>query len=100
MNGEPTKVRDVLRGRHALVTGSSSGLGAEFARELARHGCDLTLVARREDRLQALRQELCARYGVKVFVVPADLTMSGATQRLYEAAKESGKPVDVLQQGA
>jgi short-subunit dehydrogenase len=96
MSGESTNVRDVLRGRHALVTGSSSGLGVEFARELARRGCDLTLVARREDRLQALRQELCARYGVKVFVVPADLTAPGATQRLYEEAKESGKPVDVL----
>ncbi len=36
MNGEPTKVRDVLRGRHTLVTGSSSGLGVEFAREKPR----------------------------------------------------------------
>ena len=40
------------------------------------------------------------RYGVKVFVVPADLTAPGATQRLYEEAKESGKPVDVLQRVA
>jgi short-subunit dehydrogenase len=49
-----------LAGRHALVTGSSSGLGVDFARELARRGAGLTLVARREDRLRALERELVA----------------------------------------
>jgi uncharacterized protein len=47
-----------LAGRHALVTGSSSGLGVDFARELARRGAGLTLVARREDRLRAVAREL------------------------------------------
>jgi short-subunit dehydrogenase len=96
MSGEPANGRGVLQGRHALVTGSSSGLGVEFARELARRGCDLTLVARRKDRLQALRQELCARYRVDVLVVPVDLAAPGATQCIYEEAKESCKPVDIL----
>ena len=47
-----------LAGRHALVNGSSSGLGVDFARELARRGAGLTLVARREDRLRAVAREL------------------------------------------
>lgn len=86
----------LLRGRHALVTGASSGLGVEFARDLARRGCNLTLAARREERLRALQQELSARHGVDVFVVPVDLAAPGAAEHLYTEASRSGGPVDVL----
>ena len=96
MNSDSTIGRDALSGKHALVTGASSGLGVGFARELARRGCALTLVARREDRLRRLGQELSARHGVDVFVVPADLATPGATQRLYKEVRESSRPVDVL----
>ncbi|MFL5879080.1 MAG: SDR family NAD(P)-dependent oxidoreductase, partial [Actinomycetota bacterium] len=57
-----------LAGRHALVTGASSGLGVDFARELARRGAGLTLVARREDRLRAVARELADTHGVEVQV--------------------------------
>jgi uncharacterized protein len=57
----------------ALVTGASSGLGAEFARRLAERGHDVTVVARRVDRLEQLREEIIARHPVRVTVLAADL---------------------------
>jgi hypothetical protein len=57
----------------ALVTGASSGLGAEFARRLAARGHDVTIVARRVDRLEALRTEILAKHAVTIDVLEADL---------------------------
>jgi NAD(P)-dependent dehydrogenase (short-subunit alcohol dehydrogenase family) len=71
-----------LQGRHALVTGASSGLGADLARELACRGAGLLPVARREDRLRALERELVDRHGVTVDVAVLDLTADGAPEEL------------------
>ncbi|MBN1965346.1 MAG: SDR family oxidoreductase [Anaerolineae bacterium] len=85
-----------LAGKTALVTGASSGLGVTFARELAARGADLILVARREDRLRAVQQEIAATYGVAVDVLPLDLLDEAARQDLHDRLQAQGKAVDIL----
>jgi uncharacterized protein len=80
----------------ALVTGASSGLGAEFARQLAGRGYDLALVARRKGRLEALAEELRARHGVRAEVLPCDLTAAGARAVLPARVAALGLRIDVL----
>jgi short-subunit dehydrogenase len=59
---------------HALVTGASSGLGAAFAERLAQDGYDLTILARRRDRLESLAEKLQANHHVNIEVISADLS--------------------------
>jgi short-subunit dehydrogenase len=78
-----------------LVTGASSGIGSEIARELARRGHGLTLVARREDRLRELAAELGSS-GIRAEVLAADLTDLEARAALPERVEALGLAVDVL----
>jgi hypothetical protein len=86
----------VLKGKTALVTGASSGLGIDFARELASRGCNLILVARREDRLQAVQQEIQQTFGVNVENIVLDLGAPEAAAALYQQTAGNGRVVDVL----
>src|SRR6476646_3181757 len=78
---------DSLRGKRALVTGASSGIGAAIARELARRGVDLVLTARRKDALDQIAGE-CK--DVRVDVVVADLGKPGGGSAVWTAASASG----------
>lgn len=81
-------------GPWALVTGASSGIGAEFARQLARQRLNLVLVARRVERLEALAAELRSAYSVEVVVVPADLAREDFLPGLIDATQ--GREIGLL----
>ena len=80
----------------ALVTGASAGIGAEFARRLAALGHGVTLVARREDRLRALADDLRTRHGVRAEAMPCDLTDPDARAALAGRITDAGLRVEVL----
>jgi short-subunit dehydrogenase len=77
-----------LQGRYTLVTGASSGLGREMAREIARrHGGHLVLVARRKDRLEELAKEL-EQHGAKAVCISADLSRPEDVERVLKEATD------------
>jgi short-subunit dehydrogenase len=84
------------RGRTALITGASSGLGEEFARQLAARGSDLVLVARRLDRLDALADDLRSTHGVTVTTLASDLSAPGAAAALADELAARDIPVHTL----
>jgi hypothetical protein len=73
----------------ALITGASSGLGAEFANQLAAMGFDLILVARREDRLQQLGASIQANFGVEIKILPADLSIQSEIERVISVINQT-----------
>lgn len=81
-----------MTGRRALVTGASSGIGADIARELAALGVDLVLTARRRDALEAVAAT-CK--GVKIEIFTADLGQPDAARALWDTAIANG-PIDIL----
>jgi uncharacterized protein len=85
-----------LRGKTALVTGASSGIGEAAAKQLAARGANLVLTARRAERLEALAAALRREHGVEVRVVPLDLGTPTAARELFAKTEGEGLSIDVL----
>ena len=80
----------------ALITGASSGIGLELAKLHARQGGDLILVARSQDKLESLKQELEAKHSINVTVITQDLSETGAANRVFAQTQAMGLEVDIL----
>ena len=80
----------------ALITGASSGLGREFAWICAERGYDLVITARNLANLNALKSEIEAKFGVRVFVFEADLSQNTSVDKICEFVRENSLKIDIL----
>lgn len=85
-----------FNGRTALITGASAGIGFEFAHKLAARGANLVLVARSEDRLAALSDELKNKYNVNVSYFALDLSTPDSGEMLIGKLSQAGITTDIL----
>lgn len=92
--GEPESSGTAAARPLAVVTGASSGIGKAFAKRLARDGYDLVLVARRQNRLDALAEELKSAHGARSEIIIADLAVNEGLQTVVE--KLNSAPVELL----
>lgn len=87
---------DSYNDRWALITGASSGIGAEFATQLAGRGMHLILAARRKDKMAELATELNTRHGTRCHIVAIDLSDPESSRRLFEEIKRLEVNVELL----
>lgn len=83
-------------GKTVLITGASVGIGESFARQLGAKKANLILVARREDKMRTLADELSKKHGIQVEVIASDLAKPGAAHLLFQETERRKLQVDVL----
>jgi short-subunit dehydrogenase len=81
---------------YSLITGASGGIGYYFAHELAKRKHNVIIVARSQDKLQKLKEELISRYKVKCELLALDLSMSDAANQLHNWCKQNNYEVNIL----
>ena len=80
----------------ALITGASSGMGLEYAIQLAKSGCNLLIVSNEEEKLKNIAEQLQNEYHVKVAQKYQDLAKTDAAQELFEFCKQNNIQIDIL----
>lgn len=84
------------KGKWALITGASAGIGHAYAHELAARGTNLILVARRQEKLSALANELIERHKIEADVIPANLASVEAAQQVFNEVEQRKRTVNIL----
>src|SRR5258708_34465798 len=84
-----------LRGKTAIITGASAGIGQACARALASEGARLVLTARRQDRLEKLKKEV-EKAGTKAVIVTGDAREEETAVRTVKAPRDTFGPIDIL----
>lgn len=85
-----------LSGKVALITGASSGLGVQFAEALAGAGASLAILARRREKLEAVKKDIEGKFGVEVFVEPCDALSISDIRSSVQKVREHYKHIDIL----
>jgi len=84
------------KGKWALVTGASAGIGKALAEELAKGGTNLVLTARREDRLRSIAQSLSATHKIQSEIFVADLAQPAVPEAIFQFTQAKGLTIDLL----
>jgi len=84
------------KGKYAIVTGASCGIGYELAKILAKDGKDIVVIARSRDRLEDLKKEIESKHGTKVKVLAKDLSDPKAPPQIFSELEKEKIAVDVL----
>lgn len=85
-----------LKGKYALVTGGSEGIGAAIAMTLAQEGCDVAICARRKELLDETAREIANKTGRRILPIPADLTKAEDAKNFVDTAHKAFKRIDIL----
>lgn len=86
-----------IENKYALITGASSGIGADMSRILSEKGYNLVIAARREEKLEALKKEILEKYKeIDIKVIPIDLSLKESPEILYNKIKESDIQIYIL----
>src|SRR5260221_8084900 len=95
MQSEQLQATD-LRGKVAIVTGASSGIGEAIAEELVQRGARVALFARRENRLQELAQRLAGKWSAETLIVPGDVSKPEDVQKLVNQTMQRWGKLDIV----
>ena len=78
-----------------LITGATTGIGYELAKLYARDGKNLILIARNEDKLREVKEEL-SLYNIKIYTLALDLTVNNSCEKILESVNKNNLTVDIL----